>query len=148
MESFKLQVTNDWEFADLEDDHHASARTFFRINARLHLVEETQRQQGLQIALDLLLIERVARSGLHVIENVFLAQSAPADDLNFLDCALGLLLSVGGFEREGYRCDADNSSQKTEQTPAIRVRMRQFPQWFQPDCRSLGSVLLTKLNFC
>ena len=107
VQSFKLQVANNGQFFDFEDDNHAAARTFLGINARFHLVEETQREQGLHVALNLLFVERIARAGLHIIKNVFLAQSAVSDDLDILDCALGgLLLSVSGFGREvrTWRC--------------------------------------------
>ena len=81
--------------------HHASARTFFGVDARCHFVEEAQRQKSLQIALNLRLAERVAWPCLDVIKNVFLTQSSPANDLYILDCALlGRLLSVGGGGRQ------------------------------------------------
>ncbi len=66
-------------------------------HARLDLIKESQRQNGLVIALDSGRIINIAGTGLHVIKDVVFAQPAIADDVDAFNESLLRVLGVRGF---------------------------------------------------
>ena len=108
VQTFKLQIANDGEFADFKYDNHTAARTILGINPGFHFIEEAERQDGLQVALNLLFVERIALTGLHPVKHVFRAKPSVSGDCYVLDDAwLSRLLSKSACGREAERGKAD-----------------------------------------
>ena len=73
-----------------------------------------------QIARDLIRIVGIARASLNVIDNVFFAQAAIADDVDLFNQALLRLLGRHRRAKEQAGC-ADYQAECGEQNDAIRV---------------------------
>src|SRR6185436_8202171 len=114
LEALELNIPNDWQLVDFEDDPDSAARRIFSSYASTNFVEETEREQRLQVAFHLRWVESVSRPSLDVVDDVVLAQTAIADDINILDQPwLGLLSARrrGNYQKSGAYDQAECNEQ-------------------------------------
>ena len=96
-QSLKLQIANDRQFLDFEDDVDAAARAFFRQYSCGCLIEKPKGKNCLKIALNLLFVVRIARTGLNLIKDIVFSEAPVAGDVNRFDQALALSINGSRF---------------------------------------------------
>ena len=82
LESFKLQIANDRQLFNFENNIDAATRAFFSQDASSRLIKKAERQNCLQIALDLLFVVRIAGTGLDVVKDVVFSETTIAGDVD------------------------------------------------------------------
>src|SRR5688572_25017027 len=87
---FKLQITNDRQFPHLENDVNTTPRALFGKYSCSSLIEKAERDDRLQIALNLLFVVRIAWTGLNVIKNVVFSKTPVTGYIDRLNQALPL----------------------------------------------------------
>src|SRR5215212_6483991 len=102
LETFKGEVTNNRQLFDFENDVYTAARPVLNQHAGQGLVEESQREERLIIALDLIDVVNVAGPRLNVVKNVVFTQTAIAGNVDVFDESLGRL-SFLGYDTSGCK---------------------------------------------
>ena len=119
MESFKLNVTDDREFYDIKSNDYAAAGAILSRYPRLDFVEETERENRLQVTLDLSGVEGIAGTRLNVVQNIVFAQTPITDNVDiFYGSLLRLLLRVGRA-RESQSGDGEDCTKNGKPNDAI-----------------------------
>ena len=111
LQSFKLDITNDRQFAHFKNNPQTAAWSFFCVNAGADFVEKAERQNCLKVASHLRLAIGVAGARLDIIEDIVFAQTTVALNVDFFDNTLLWLGLLRPHRRREEESGADNQTE-------------------------------------